>query len=211
MRIAIIGVGNVGSALSAAAVKAGHTVTLASARPEHAAEVASATGAQAASSAAAAVAGAELVVLAVPAGVAREVAAGLAGSLSGVPVIDASNPLNASFDDLDIDGVSFAHGLQDALPGAPVVKALNTILAGRFAAPQENGRPLDAYIAGDDAAAKDVVAQFTASLGLRPVDVGGLRQARSLEEMALINVTLNAANGWSWQTGWQLVGPTGAA
>jgi hypothetical protein len=211
MRIAVIGAGNVGAALSAVAVKAGHTVTLASKRPERAAEVASATGAQAASSNAAAVAGADLVVLAVPAGAAREVAAGLADSLAGVPVIDASNPLNASFDDLVIEGVSFAHSVQEALPGAPVVKALNTILAGRYADPQENGRPLDAYIAGDDAAAKKVVAEFTASLGLRPVDIGGLRRARSLEEMALVNVTLNAANGWSWQTGWQLVGPTGAA
>ena len=32
--------------------------------------------------------------------------------------------------------------------------------------------------------------------------------ARSLEEMALLNITLNAANGWVWQTAWRLVGPT---
>jgi predicted dinucleotide-binding enzyme len=211
MRIAIIGAGNVGAALSAAAVKAGHAVTVAAAHPDKAADVAAATGALAASSNTAAVEGADLVVLAVPAGAVAGVAAELAGVLDGTPVVDATNPLNATFDGLDIEGVSFAHDVQALLPGAPVVKALNTLLASRYATPSENGRPLDAFIAGDDAAAKAVVAQFTESLGLRPVDVGALRKARSLEEMAFVNITVNAGNGWVWQTGWQLAGPTTAA
>ena len=32
--------------------------------------------------------------------------------------------------------------------------------------------------------------------------------ARSLEELAFLNITLNAGNGWVWQTAWRLVGPT---
>jgi hypothetical protein len=28
-----------------------------------------------------------------------------------------------------------------------------------------------------------------------------------LEGMAFLNISLNAANGWPWQTGWKLVGP----
>jgi predicted dinucleotide-binding enzyme len=210
MDIAIIGAGNVGAALSAVAVKAGHTVTISAAHADKAAEVAAATGAQAAASNAAAVTGADLVVLAVPAAAVKGVADEIAGSLAGTPVVDATNPLNATFDGLDIEGVSFAHDVQGFLPGAPVVKALNTLFASRYAAPSENGQPLDAFIAGDDAAAKATVAAFTESLGLRPVDVGDLRKARSLEEMAFLNITLNAGNGWSWQTGWQLAGPTAA-
>ena len=210
MRIAIIGAGNVGSALAAVAVKAGHTVTIAAAHADKAADVAAATGAQAAATNAAAVTGADLVVLAVPAGAVKAVAGEIAGSLDGTPVVDATNPLNATFDGLDIEGVSFAHDVQGFLPGAPVVKALNTLFASRYAAPSENGQPLDAFIAGDDAAAKATVAAFTESLGLRAVDVGDLRKARSLEEMAFLNITLNAGNGWSWQTGWQLAGPTAA-
>jgi len=210
MRIAIIGAGNVGAALSAASVKAGHTVTIAASHADKAADVAAATGAQSADSNTAAVAGADLVVLAVPAGAVPAVAAELAGVLTGTPVVDATNPLNATFDGLDIEGVSFAHDVQALLPGAAVVKALNTVFAGRYAAPSENGQPLDAFIAGDDAPAKAIVAAFTESLGLRPIDVGGLRKARSLEEMAFLNITLNAGNGWVWQTGWQLAGPTAA-
>jgi hypothetical protein len=33
--------------------------------------------------------------------------------------------------------------------------------------------------------------------------------ARALEEMAFLNISLNASQGWSWQSGWALLGPTG--
>jgi hypothetical protein len=26
--------------------------------------------------------------------------------------------------------------------------------------------------------------------------------------MAFLNISLNARNGWSWQSGWKLLGPT---
>jgi predicted dinucleotide-binding enzyme len=52
------------------------------------------------------------------------------------------------------------------------------------------------------------VAQLLTSLGFRPVDAGGLRMARSLEELAFLNITLNVRNGWSWQSAWKLAGPT---
>ena len=37
-----------------------------------------------------------------------------------------------------------------------------------------------------------------------------LRFARTLEELAFLNITLNAGNGWVWQNHFQLVGPTAA-
>jgi predicted dinucleotide-binding enzyme len=88
-----------------------------------------------------------------------------------------------------------------------VVKAFNTVFPARHAAPTENGEPLDLYIAGDDADAKAKVAEFGASLGFNPLDVGGLRLARSLGELAFLNITLNATKGWVWQSAWRLVGP----
>ena len=48
--------------------------------------------------------------------------------------------------------------------------------------------------AGDDAQAKAGVAAFVASLGLRPLDVGGLTMAHWLEGMGLVTVGL-AGNG----------------
>lgn len=206
MRIAIIGSGNVGSGLAAAATTAGHDVTVVAAHPENAEKVAEAVGATAAVTPAEAAKGADVVVLAVPAGAAAEVVGQLGAA--EVVVVDATNPLNDTFSDLTTVGTSNAEQLADIAPRAKVVKALNTVLASRLGNSGEGGQPLDGFYAGDDESAKATVAQLITSLGFRPVDVGGLRMARSLEEMAFLNITLNARNGWSWQSGWKLAGPT---
>jgi predicted dinucleotide-binding enzyme len=69
------------------------------------------------------------------------------------------------------------------------VKAFNTI----FRHVLEKGRP-DVFIAGDDAQAKASVESFIESLGLRPLDVGGLKMAHWLEGAGLVAVGL-ANNG----------------
>ena len=83
-------------------------------------------------------------------------------------------------------------------------------MTGRHTNPTENGEPLDAFLAGDDSDAKATATALAESLGYRVIDAGGLRMARSLEEMAFLNITLNASNGWPWQS-WKLVGPTANA
>jgi 8-hydroxy-5-deazaflavin:NADPH oxidoreductase len=50
----------------------------------------------------------------------------------------------------------------------------------------KEGRALDVFFAGDDAQAKAGVAQFVESLGLRPLDVGGLNMAHGLEGTGLV-------------------------
>ena len=208
MRIAIIGAGNVGGGLARAAVAAGHDVVLSAAHPDRARARAAAAGARAADSNAAAVEGAQVVVLAVPGTSAAAVAGELAPALDGAVVVDATNPLNDTYSDLAIAGTSGAEAVQQAVGAVPVVKAFNTVFAGRYAAPSEAGTPLQVLLAGEDATAKGAVAELVTSLGFTPVDAGGLRQARALEEMAFLNIALNATNGWAWQSAWQLVGPT---
>ena len=211
MKIAILGAGNVGGALAAASIAAGHSVVLSAASAEHAEKVAATTGAQAAGTNAEAVQGADLVVFAVPNGAVADIVAELGDTLNGRTIVDATNPLNDSYSDLTTSGVSAAEQLQQQVPGASVVKAFNTIFAARHSSPVEAGQPLDAFIAGDDAAAKKTVGELAQSLGYRVIDAGGLRMARSLEEMAFLNISLNASNGWAWQSGWKLVGPTAGA
>lgn len=120
-----------------------------------------------------------------------------------------TNPLNETMSDLVTSGVSGAEDLQSRLPGAVVVKAFNTIFAGRHSRPSEGVTPLDAFIAADDPAAKAKVGEFARSLGYRVIDAGGLRMARALEEMALLNIALNVREGLPWQSAWKLLGPTG--
>jgi 8-hydroxy-5-deazaflavin:NADPH oxidoreductase len=148
-------------------------------------------------------------VLALPHAAVDEVANELGPALAGKVVVDASNPLNTTFTDLVTVGTSSAEDLQRQLPDASVIKAFNTTFASRHGSPTEGDAPLDAFIAGDDADAKAKVGELASSLGYRVIDAGSLRMARSLEEMAFLNITLNATNGWAWQSGWKLVGPTG--
>jgi predicted dinucleotide-binding enzyme len=66
------------------------------------------------------------------------------------------------------------------------VKAFNTVF-GHVMAP---GRSLDVLFAGDDARAKERVSAFIESLGLRPLDAGGLEMARWLEGAGLLMISL---------------------
>ena len=65
------------------------------------------------------------------------------------------------------------------------------------------------FAAEDPASAEETatVADLATSIGYRPIDCGPLEMARSLERMAFLNISLNATNGWSWQSAWRLVGP----
>lgn len=208
MKVTIIGSGNVGKGLAQAAVKAGHEVTITSRNPEHYSEAAKSAGARAASIDKA-MAGADIVVLAVPFNEAVAVTTEIGSGLAGKVVVDPTNRVDPANPGAVLDGSSVGEKLQSALPDSRVVKALNTVLAANYAHPGKNGEALDGYVAGDDAAAKAKVLDLLASIGFRPIDVGGLAMARVLEGMALLNISLNIRNGWPWQSGFKLVGPTG--
>jgi predicted dinucleotide-binding enzyme len=209
MKVAVIGAGGFGSVFAKAAVAAGHDVSVSARHQDHAEKVAADTGATARAEGDAA-GWADVVVLAIPGIAAKDWAGDAAGRLAGKVVIDATNPINGDMSDLVTVGTSNAEELQKQLPDARVVKAFNTILASRVNAPQQDGARLDALLAGDDAAAKQTVSQLADSLGFTPRDAGRLRMARALEEIAFLNIGLNGANGWVWQSAFQLVGPTTA-
>ena len=100
-------------------------------------------------------------------------------ALAGKVIIDISNPFNATFDGLaHSEETSIAQEAAKAAPAsASVFKAFNTI----FRHVLEKGRPLDVFIAGDNAQAKADVEAFVESLGLRPLDTGDLAMAHWLE------------------------------
>ncbi|HEU4492161.1 MAG TPA: NAD(P)-binding domain-containing protein [Jiangellales bacterium] len=135
MRVAVIGSGNVGKALATAAVPRGHAVVVAARDPAHAAEAAQATGATAVRSSAEAVEGADVVVIAVPWASVPDVASDLGSQVDGVAVVDATNPLLPDYSAIAVQERSGAEEVQRLLPGASVVKAINTVLASRIVDP----------------------------------------------------------------------------
>ena len=208
MDIAIIGAGNVGRSLATAFVRAGHTVTIASRDPEDAGAVAAETGATVADSNEAAASASSVVVLAIPFSSAADIAAEIGDAVAGKVVVDVSNRMSFGADGPDIDtSTSNAEELAALLPGASVVKAFNTLFASNQSDPIADGVQLDGYVAADDDAG-DARSSSTSSSrsAFDPVDVGPLARARQLEGLAFLNITLNIANGGSWQSGWKLVG-----
>ncbi|MBP2216998.1 NAD(P)-binding domain-containing protein [Arthrobacter sp. CAN_C5] len=198
MKITILGAGNVGSALAARLVAAGHPVTLAASHPDSPRLVAAAaaTGAQAATASAAA-AGADLVILAVPFN-ALDTALNdqVREALVGTPVVDATNPLAADFMSLTL-GHTTSAGEQVAalLPQSPVVKAFNTIMAATLHTPVLGGVAQILPVAGDDPAAKQTVLDLGIQLGFDAIDVGPMSNARYLEPAVELLIQLAYGQG----------------
>ncbi|MGI4894672.1 MAG: NADPH-dependent F420 reductase [Janthinobacterium lividum] len=121
-------------------------------------------------------------------------------ALAGKVIVDISNPFNATFDGLaQSEETSVAAEVAKVAPaGASVVKAFNTIFQGVL----EKGRPTE-FFAGDDAQAKEDVATFIQSLGLRSLDTSGLRMAHWLEGLGLVTVGLagNGVGHWDFALG----------
>jgi predicted dinucleotide-binding enzyme len=71
----------------------------------------------------------------------------------------------------------------DQLTGARVVKAFNTLPAAVLAKdPHSDGGKRMLFISGDDARAKQEVAQLIDRLGFVPVDLGDFEVGRRLQE-----------------------------
>jgi NADPH-dependent F420 reductase len=208
MNIAIVGSGNVGGALAKSTVKAGHTVTLSAKDPSHAEAKAKETGARAAKSAGDAVKQADVVILAVPYAAVDAVVTELGDALAGKVLIDVTNRMKRESIGESVDGRSAAEEIQRKAPKAKVAKAFNYAFASKQADPKVDGQSLDGFVASDDPDAKKTVLELARSIGFRPVDAGPLAMARALEAMAILNIALQMQNGWPWQSGWKLVGPT---
>jgi 8-hydroxy-5-deazaflavin:NADPH oxidoreductase len=96
--------------------------------------------------------------------------------LRGRIVIDANNPIEPpTFQPIDLNGRTSSEVFSDLVPGARVVKAFNHLPAALLAQdPQtESGRRV-LFFSGDDAQAKQAVAQLIESLGFFGVDLGKL-------------------------------------
>ena len=183
--ISIIGSGGMAAAIGGRAAKAGHAVEVVSRDPAKARTLADQLSAGAITGTYGAVPVGEIVVLAVPYSSAAAVLTDYADSLDGKVVIDVTNPLAADLTGVVTpDGSSAAQEIARLVPGARVVKAFNTLFGHVLA----RGGHLDAFIAADDPEAKAAVSTFVESLGLRPVDVGGLVMAHALETLGLLMI-----------------------
>jgi NADPH-dependent F420 reductase len=206
MNVTIIGAGNMGRGIGTRAVAGGHSVTFVDANPENAEKTAADVKGAAKNGTRVSTASLEdvklgdIVVLAVWYGTNMDVVKQLGNKLADKVVVDIANPLNSTYDGLATapDSSSAEDVAKVAPEGAKVVKAFNTTYAGTLVKGQVAGQPLDVWIAGDDADAKNKVAQLVKDGGMRPVDTGPLSRARQIEGMQLLHIVTQGTLGTNW-------------
>ena len=207
MQIAIIGTGNVGSALGKRWAATGHQIVFGSREPNSPKIQAllAVTGPTArAASVSEAVAGAEVVVLSTPWPATQAIVESI-GDWAGKILVDCTNPIGPGFQ-LAV-GMTTSGGEQVAgwAKGARLVKAFNTTGAENMADPIYDGQPITMFICGDDAEAKVVVTQLAGDLGFEVVDTGALMLARYLEPLAMVWIHLAAVQGLGRNIAFKLV------
>ena len=194
--ISIIGTGNMARAIGAVAVAGGNTVEVTGRDQSKAADLAKALGGSATTGEWGAAPAGDIVIMALLHDGVVPVVARYGDALAGKVIVDISNPFNSAADGLALpEGTSIAQEVAKTAPAsASVVKAFNTI----FGHVLEKGRPLAVFIAGDNAQAKAGVEVFIESLGLRPLDVGGLTMAHWLEGAGLVVMGLARHGMGNW-------------
>lgn len=190
--ISIIGAGGMAAAIGGLAARAGHTVELMSRDTTKVLALTAQIGANATTGIFAGAPAGDIVILAVPYAAVVDVVTQYGDALAGKLLVDITNPVAADHTSFVTPGDSF--GAREIVKAAPadaqVVKAFNTLFSHILAAGPAEGHPLDVFIAGDDAQAKARLAAFIESLGLRPMDVGPLPMAQTLEHACLLSLGL---------------------
>jgi predicted dinucleotide-binding enzyme len=188
--IAIIGTGDVAGALGPEFAAQGHRIVYGSRQPDRDSvrELVERTGHGAsATTPAESVAGADIVVLAVPGLIVGEIAESL-GDLAGKIVIDPTNPIRRGPENALMHAVdtSNAEIIQAVQPDAEVVKAFSTLNWRTMVDPASAGGPVSIPLAGDSEPAKQRVAELCRGMGLDPIDLGGIENARWIEGMLIL-------------------------
>ena len=203
MRIAIIGTGNVGSALGKGWAKAGHQVTFGVRDPqspktakalEYFPEAVVTTVAEAAKEA-------ELIVITTP----PEAVIGLIpqlGDLSSKTVIDTTNSIRTR-----PEPYATAYHAIKALAGTEsVVKCFNSTGFENMRNPVYKGEGIDMFMAGSDAAAKIIASLLATDLGFgHCYDFGGDDRVELLEKFAFSWINLAIMQGHGRDLAFRLV------
>jgi 8-hydroxy-5-deazaflavin:NADPH oxidoreductase len=195
VNIAVIGTGNVGTALGRGWSTAGHDVIWGTRRPDSSQAVTPVADLRGAAAAA------DVVVLAVPFDALGETVAAL-GDLTGRVLVDATNVLGQPLPDGARSGAEY---LANLARGARVVKAFNTMGWETMADPVIEGRRAVCLICADDPEARNVVAGLAGDLGFEAIEAGGLEAARLLEALGALWVHLAFRAGLGRQFAFSLL------
>jgi predicted dinucleotide-binding enzyme len=171
MRITVLGRGSVGGGLARLWERAGHQVTALGSEGGDASD-------------------ADVLVVAVPSGALAD-ALGRVSGVEGKLTIDATNAIAGRDGARDERFESLAHHVK-SIVGGPTAKSFNINFAAVYdQIAEQRVRPSNLYAAEDDA--REVTERLIRDAGYDPVYVGGLEQARALEEHLSLVFAINQA------------------
>lgn len=189
-RVAIIGKGNVGSALQRGLGRAGYEVRAVGDDPAGVRETAS---------------WGEIIILAVPFSAIDDALSEMGDAVAGKPLVDVSNALTPDYELALGCTTSGAEELQKKAGSAKVVKAFNTVFSKHMDSGKVRGTPITLFVAGDDAGAKEQTLSIGRDIGFDAVDAGPLKNARWLETLGYFNIQLGFALKMGTDIGFKLI------
>jgi len=190
MKIGIVGDGHVGSALQRGLERAGHQTRAVGKDPKGVREV-GAFG--------------EVLILAVPWPAQEDALRELGENANGKVLVDVSNALTADMQLALGHTTSAAEELQKKARGTKVVKAFNTVFAQWMDSGRVKDQPITTFIASDDAQAKATLLQLAQEIGFDAVDAGPLKNARWIESMAYLIISMAYMQKMGPQLGFRLI------
>ena len=203
MNIGIIGSGNVGTALGAGWLKAGHKVSYGVREPgaNNRGEAHESIRKADFLSVSDASNDNEVIVLTTPSHIVKELIP-VMGTLEGKIVIDATNsvrlrpePYRTAF-----------HAFRDLVPGAKMVKCFNSTGFENMRNPKYPDESIDMFMAGSDAEAKETASGLSRDLGFENCyDFGGDDKVELLEQFALSWINLAIMQGQGRDIAFKLV------
>jgi predicted dinucleotide-binding enzyme len=187
VEIGILGAGNIGRAFAQHLVKAGHSVQLANRRgPDSLKSLVGELGPNARAVTALELKRLKIVFIAIP-WTELPKAMNELSPWDGCIVIDATNHIvgfdGKQFQFADLHGKTSSELFSEMVPGARVVKALNTLPAAVLA--QESrvgGGKRVVVISGDEAVSKKTVGDLLENLGFSVIDLGSLAIGGSFQQ-----------------------------
>ena len=195
MKVAIVGgTGSFGRALTERLHVLGRDVAIGSRDAARAQELAAVYGVEGGTNADV-VRGADLVIISTRSNAAVDTSRDLADAIGDTPVLSVASDLR--FEKGNVYPGRLGHALAEEIAQvvrAPVCAGLQTLAAAHLA----SGKPLDedVFVCGDDPAAKDMMLELASRLVVgRAIDAGPLANARALEGMTAVLLTVNRAFG----------------
>lgn len=183
MEHAIIGSGDIGSAIATQFARAGIDVQVANSRgPASLGELSGRLGHRIKPTTVEQALQADVVFLAVPFASVAEVLAGVTNWQERI-LVDATNAVEfPSFRPIDLDGRLSTQVVSELAAGARVVKAFNTLPAAVLASdPRQHGGRRALFLSGDAPTANAKITDLMDALGFSGIDLGPIDQGGQLQ------------------------------